>query len=449
MSRVSTISRACALVAALVAGAGHAVAASAPPTSAPAGSAPADGDFVLPDGWTTLVDDTNTITVAVPNTWVDVDTSSLTNDDGTVMPSIVAATNIQTFIDEFTEPGVLYRAIPYDADQQALMDAYGLTGGCRRKNVEPYDDGAFVGLHGIWTSCGSTFDPEWHQIVASPASQSFTVVLQIQITGPDEASVIDDVLASFNFTPQGGSTPGPFPPTTNPGATTTTAPAETSTTTTTVAAPTTATATTVTLPPVGISTTAPVTTAAPVTTTAPLPQPSGSTPADWQQFVDNQGVLSIHVPPSWTDVNTRTFTGQGLTDAPYISATPDSDLFFPDEGETDTWSVPGVYYVGLPFSLDLESEMNTKGELPGCTPQGAQPYTDGVFTGLIQEQTSCGGTATRVIAIVANPADNSRTVLLVLQLTGSADDAAIYDGVLSSFNLIGPAATGGATTTSP
>jgi hypothetical protein len=148
-------------------------------------------------------------------------------------------------------------------------------------------------------------------------------------------------------------------------------------------------------------------------------------------------------------VNTTTFTGQGLTDVPYISATPDSALFFPDEDEADTWSVPGVYYIALPYDANLESVMSSKGELRGCTPLGAQPYSDGVFTGLIQEQTSCGGTATRLVSIVANSADTSRTVLLVLQLTGSADDAAIYDGVLSSFNLIGPAATGGATTTTP
>jgi hypothetical protein len=442
MTRVSTISRACALVATLVTGAGHVATASAPPTSEPPGGTPTDGDFVLPDGWTTLVDDTNTITVAVPDTWVDIDTTPLTNNDGTVMPSIIAATNVQTFIAEFTEPGVLYRAVTYDADQQAVMDSNGLTAGCRRKSVEPYDDGAFVGLHGIWTSCGPTFDPEWHQIVASPPSQSFTVVLQIQITGPEQASVVDNVLASFNFTPQGGSMPGPFLPTTTPGETTTTVPAETTTTTSTVAAPATAATTTVTLPQVGIST-------APVTTSAPLPQPSGSTPSGWQQLIDEQGVLSIHTPPSWTDVNTTTYTGQGLTDVPYISATPDSALFFPDDDETDTWSVPGVYYIALPYDADLESVMNSNGELGGCTPRGPQPYSDGVFTGLIQEQTSCGGTATRLVSVVANSADTSRTVLLVLQLTGSADDAAIYDGVLSSFNLIGPAATSGATTTTP
>jgi hypothetical protein len=272
-------------------------------------------------------------------------------------------------------------------------------------------------------------------------------VIQVQITGPDQASVIDNVLASFNFTPQGGSTPGPFPPATNPGETTTSVAAGTTSVVPTTSAAATATATpttptpTTALPPVGIST------LPPTTTPASLPQPSGSTPSDWQQLVDDQGVLSIHVPPSWTDVNTATYTGQGLTDAPYISATPDSELFFPDEGEADTWSVPGVYYVGLPYTADLESAMTRNGEIGGCTPQGAQPYSDGVFTGLIQEQTSCGDTNTRLVSIVANPADNSRTVLLVLQLTGAADDAALYDGVLSSFNLIGPATGGGTTTT--
>ena len=170
------------------------------------------------------------ITVAVPDTWVDIDTTPRANGDGTVMPSIEAATNIQTFTETFDEPGVLYRAIAYDPDHQGLMDRYGLTGGCRLKDVVPYDDGAFVGLHGTWSDCGPEFDPEWHQVVASPPSQSFAVVLQIQITGPDQASVVDNVLASFNFTPQGGSTTGPFLPTTNPGdTTTTTSPAQTTT----------------------------------------------------------------------------------------------------------------------------------------------------------------------------------------------------------------------------
>ena len=435
MGRLSTIWRACALAATLVTVVAPVAVAAAPPSSEPPASTPSSGDFVLPAGWTTLVDDTDTISVAVPNTWVDINTTPLSNADGTVMPSIVAATNIQIYTDTFDEPGVLYRAMPYDADQQGVMDAYGLTGGCRLKNFEPYDDGAFVGLHGIWSDCGTELDPEWHQIVASPASQSFTVVLQIQITGPDETADLDNVLASFNFTPRGGSTPGPFTTTTIPGATTTTS-------TTVPAEPTTSvapTATTTVLPTPTIIT-------APVTA-APLAQPSGSIPADFLQVVDELGVLSVHVPPTWTDRNTASFTGNQLTNAPYISATPDSNLFFPDEGEADTWSVPGLYYVGLPFSADVESVMNDRGELRGCTPQGAQPYSDGVFTGFIQELTSCGGTGTRVVSIVANAADNSRTILLVLQLTGAADDAAIYDGVLSSFNLIGPASAGGATTT--
>ena len=208
MRRLSTISRACLSVAMLTT-AGTPVASAAPPTSEPPASSPSDGDFVLPDGWTTLIDDTNIITVSVPNTWTDIDTTPRANDDGTVMPSIVAATNIQSFNDTFDEPGVLYRAISYDADQQALMDLYGLTRGCRFKNVEPYDDGAFVGLHGTWSDCGPQFDPEWHQVVASPANQSFTVVVQIQITGPDQASVVDNVLGVVQLHAAGRVDPWP------------------------------------------------------------------------------------------------------------------------------------------------------------------------------------------------------------------------------------------------
>lgn len=182
----------------------------APPTTPP----PATGEFVLPADWTTLVDDTNTISVAVPNTWTDTDTAPDSNPDGTLAPRIGAATDLDIFIETFDAPGVLFRAVPYTGDNQGEMTQSGLTSGCRRKVVQPYDDGAFVGLRGVWSSCGSTGAPQWHQIVASPASHSFTFIVQIQITGDQELAELENVVRSFNFTPEGGAAAGPvLPPT--------------------------------------------------------------------------------------------------------------------------------------------------------------------------------------------------------------------------------------------
>ncbi len=351
MTRARTIAGVSAAV--LVVGLAGAAAA-APPSSPPPSTPTTTGDFVLPVGWTTLIDSTNTISVAVPFAWADIDLAPESNPDGTLVPSIEAAeTDIGVFTDTFDEPGILYRAFAYSANNQALMDRYGLGSGCRDRDIVPYDDGAFSGLHGIWNDCGTTLDPEWHQIVASPASQSFTIVLQIQITGPAEQSVVDNVLASFNFTPQGGSTPGPFPPPPTPGQTTTT-----------------------------VATTAPATTA-PATTTTLFPEPSGTVPPDAQQLVDDQGVLSVHVPAGWTESRTSPFTGLGLTNAPYITASPDLVLFLPGPDATDTYSVPGVYYLAIPYTADIDAAMSQWGTISGCTQGEPAPYSDGVFTGLI------------------------------------------------------------------
>ena len=166
----------------------------------PAGS----GDFVLPPDWVWLVDDTQSITVAVPSSWADVSTAPQANDDGSVRPHIAAATDYQMFRDTFDAPGVEFISLPYDPDPQAVMDRFGLEDGCQI-NIRPYDDGAFVGLHGVWSPCGPTGVPEWHQVVASPADQSRTLLLQIQIPLPSEGSDLDNILRSFNLTPAAGS----------------------------------------------------------------------------------------------------------------------------------------------------------------------------------------------------------------------------------------------------
>jgi hypothetical protein len=409
MTRVFTIASAAVLAAALATT--GVAAGAAPPTTPPPTTTP---DFVLPPGWRTLVDDTNTISVAVPETWSDIDLAPESNPDGTLVPSIEAAeSDIGVFTETFDQPGILYRAFAYTADHDSLMSRYGLTGGCVDRDITPYDDGAFSGIHGAWTDCGTTLDPEWHQIVASPASRSFTMVLQIQITSTAQQDIVDNILASFNFTPAGGALPGPFPPNTLPTQSTATTPMTTSST-------------------------------APATpTTTPFPPPSGTVPADATQLVDDLGVLSIHVPPSWIETDTSTFNGNDLTGAPYIAASPDLGLFLPGNA-TDTFSVPGVYYLAIPYLSDVSSAMRQWGTISACAPADAQPYSDGVFTGFIRIAPGCGGTSTRIVTIVANTSDTAHTYVLLLQLTG-VDDAAIYDTVLSSFTVIGPAATGAPT----
>lgn len=157
-------------------------------------------DRLVPDGFVTLFDDTDRITVAVPETWTDVDTTPAFVD-GAEVPSIHAATNRDVWRDTFDAPGVWFAAFPYAQDPQAIYDRYALTSGCRDRDILPYFDGAYSGLWWQYTNCGSTGSAEWHAVVASPATQDFTALVVMQFTDAGDIHAFSVVRETFNMTP--------------------------------------------------------------------------------------------------------------------------------------------------------------------------------------------------------------------------------------------------------
>jgi hypothetical protein len=198
------------LAAAAVAGSGHTVAAVAPPPT-------------LPPGYVQLVDDTGRITVAVPDTWTDVDTAPAADASGTV-PYIAAAPDIASFQGSFDVPGVLYLALPFDADHQALIDRFGLPSGCQALEVVPYDDGLFVGLAQVGSGCG-TGAATWTMVAASPADESMTAMVHVQSATSADEQAVQIVLATFNLIGTGSAPGSTAPGATLPGSTVPSAPA--------------------------------------------------------------------------------------------------------------------------------------------------------------------------------------------------------------------------------
>jgi serine protease Do len=165
-------------------------ASTVPPDSTAAEPAPA--------GYVRLVDDTGFITVVVPPEWSVIETAPSANDDGSPQPWIFAATvGLDEFNDTFAS-GVLYRAVPYQADPEAIATDGGLTGGCETLEVQPYSDPIFTGFVQVGTNCGEG-GGTWNMIVASPEDQSFTAVVQVQIETPDDQLAFDWVLKSFTY----------------------------------------------------------------------------------------------------------------------------------------------------------------------------------------------------------------------------------------------------------
>jgi hypothetical protein len=161
-----------------------AISAAAPPPTEP-----------IPDGYMPLVDDTGSIVIAVPDTWIDVDTAPAVNDDGSLRPYIAASPDIESFLASFDTPGAVYAAFPFTTDLMALVADYGLQSGCETLEINLYDDPVFVGIVQVGTNCGPA-GMTWNLVVASPADHSFTALMQLQTGNPDELRTL---LLTFNY----------------------------------------------------------------------------------------------------------------------------------------------------------------------------------------------------------------------------------------------------------
>jgi len=151
-------------------------------------------------------------------------------NDGTQLPQIFASTNRAEWEASFTVPGVRLRQIAFIADSATFASDLGFDPGtCPTETVEPFTNGRFTGHIARYVGCGSTGQTEYDVIVASPADQSLTYVLEIQTTGPADQAAAATAIASFGPVTAGAATTptlvaptavpgttGPVPPGTNP-----------------------------------------------------------------------------------------------------------------------------------------------------------------------------------------------------------------------------------------
>ena len=146
------------------------------------------------------------------------------------------------------------------------------------------------------------------------------------------------------------------------------------------------------------------------------------------QFVtltDDSGTIAVDVPSSWTDVDTAVLAGE----FPQIEATPYRQAYY------DTFDVPGVTYRAIHFTTDTESLVHNFALPNGCAHEAVQPYDDGAFVGSHLIDSECGSFgAAEYHVIVANPANQAFTAVVVVQITGP-HERPILQRVLDSFNV--------------
>ena len=357
-------------------------------------------EFALPAGFSYLIDATNRITVAVPDTWSDRRTTP-SDVDGALVPAIGAATDLEVWDNSYDAPGVLYAAFPFTADPQPLFDRFDATDGCTATDVVPYADGVFTGSWSQSTGCGTTGQSAWHVIVASPADQAFTATVAVLLTGPQDQQALDVVLETFNVTPSATWPAGAATPTTSTGPT---APPTTITSSTSSSS---STSTAVPPPPV---TTVPSSTAPGPTTTA--------IPSIGVRLVDDTNFLTVTVPADWTDQELDFSRRDDGGERASLVASPNLQQY------RDSFEGSGVYMVALPATTELAALLARFDFPNSCTDGGIVPVDDGRFVGERQDWLNCDGTAARVVTIAARPMDSSFTMLLQVR-QAIPDDAAL------------------------
>lgn len=155
----------------------------------------------------------------------------------------------------------------------------------------------------------------------------------------------------------------------------------------------------------------------------------GTAYSDFTEVSDDSGTISVQVPTTWTQVDGTAIQLEDGTSMPNVSAAPDLQAFY------DSWTSPGVSLSGASPDMGSASDLLTQiasNAASACTPTPAQDYDDGLYTGLIQVFSNCGGTGAVVVAIAAQPEDGSFTALAIIQLTTEAD-VAVADKVLETF----------------
>ena len=147
------------------------------------------------------------------------------------------------------------------------------------------------------------------------------------------------------------------------------------------------------------------------------------------QISDDTGTLVVEVPDTWTDVD-----GAPLgANSPNVQASTDLAAFRQGLGAS-----------GLSFTLleqqnvdpDATLDFLTASHLEACEEQPREDYTDGVFTGRVQQLLNCGPQAAALIVIVAtNDAGQSVEVSTVIVPPDPLEE--IERRIIETFNIAG------------
>ena len=160
-----------------------------------------------------IVDDTNLLSVTVPDSWTDVTTASGANDDGTDRPTILAGPDARRFLAGFDVPGTRIVALPPNVEPATVLANNAYSDNCSSDGTAPFDNGRFAGLIEEWTGCAGG-DTSLTVVAARPPDNSFTILAEVQETSDDRSatSILDSIALVAGSTYPATTLPAPVTP---------------------------------------------------------------------------------------------------------------------------------------------------------------------------------------------------------------------------------------------
>lgn len=165
----------------------------------------------------------------------------------------------------------------------------------------------------------------------------------------------------------------------------------------------------------------------------------GASYGSYTYVFDDYSSLQVEIPSEWTDVDGSPW----LQDERVFGASlwASSDL----QGFNDSWEVPGLIFdvsanVGALGGLEnyLE-EVSSYEFFDACVYDGREEYNDGLYAGLADYFSNCGGAGTDYFLLVASPIEAPQAFLIELHIQMPEDrdwDAA--ERIVDSFEVVGP-----------
>jgi serine protease Do len=158
------------------------------------------------ESYTTITDDTETLSVEVPTAWSQTDGSLWLLDGETIGVSVVAAANVDNFLNSWTESGVRFRASSTDTileltgsssiTTEEFLDIFDWSESCTFDSRVEYTDPLYTGSYDLWTDCGGE-DVLYLVLSATPEGGEFLILVEVQIYTDADIDALQHIFDSF------------------------------------------------------------------------------------------------------------------------------------------------------------------------------------------------------------------------------------------------------------